>query len=69
MWTELMGIINLDSYMLDQVQIRCSAFVRYWWKKWEYNGTIHQLFISFKNRCEAEDVCTILLFSFVYLWK
>jgi hypothetical protein len=38
---------NLKSY-IDQVLIRFSAFRRYW-KKWEYNETVHQLFIDFKK--------------------
>jgi hypothetical protein len=28
--------------------MRYSAFLRYW-KKWEYNGTVHELFIDFEK--------------------
>jgi hypothetical protein len=37
----------------DQVLIRFSAFVRYWRKKWEYNETVHQLFIDFKKAYDS----------------
>jgi hypothetical protein len=33
----------------DQLLIRFFAFARYWRKKWEYNETVHQLFIDFKK--------------------
>jgi len=33
-------IINVDLDVLDQLVIRCSAFVRYW-KKWEYDRTVN----------------------------
>jgi hypothetical protein len=36
----------------DQLLIRFSAFVRYW-KKWEYNETVHQLFIDFKKAYDS----------------
>jgi hypothetical protein len=37
----------------DQLMIRSFAFVRYWRKKWEYNGTVHQLFIDFKKAYDS----------------
>jgi hypothetical protein len=39
--------VGLD--ITEQLLIRFSAFVRYWRKKWEYNETVHQLFIDFKK--------------------
>jgi hypothetical protein len=30
-----------------------SAFARYWGGKWEYNETVHQLFIDFKKACDS----------------
>jgi hypothetical protein len=36
-----------------QLLIRFSAFVRYWRKKWEYNETVHQLFIDFKKAYDS----------------
>jgi hypothetical protein len=33
----------------DQQLLRFSAFIWYWRKKWEYNETVYQLFIDFKN--------------------
>jgi hypothetical protein len=50
---EIIAIINADSDVTDQLLIRFSAFVRYWRKKWEYNETVHQLFIDFKKACDS----------------
>jgi hypothetical protein len=36
----------------DQVLISSFAFVNYW-KKWEYNVTVHQLFIDFKKAYDS----------------
>jgi hypothetical protein len=46
---KLLVIINVGSDITDQLVIRFSAFVIYWRKKWEYNVTVHQLFIDFKK--------------------
>jgi hypothetical protein len=46
---KFLRIINVGFDITDQLLIRFSAFVRYWRKKWEYNGTVHQLFIDFKK--------------------
>jgi hypothetical protein len=46
---KLLGIISVDFYIKQQLLIRFSAFVRYWRKKWEYNETIHQLFLGFQK--------------------
>jgi hypothetical protein len=46
---KLSGIISVGIDVTDQLLIRFSAFVRYWRQKWEYNGTVHQLFIDFKK--------------------
>jgi hypothetical protein len=37
----------------DQLLIRFSAFVRYRRKKWQYNETVHQLFIDFKKTYDS----------------
>jgi hypothetical protein len=29
-----------------------SAFVRYW-RKWEYNGKVHELFMQFEKACDT----------------
>jgi hypothetical protein len=42
---KLLGIISVGFDVTDQLLIRFFAFVRYWRKKWEYNETVHQLFI------------------------
>jgi hypothetical protein len=46
---KLLGIVSMDFDVTDQLLIRFSAFVRYWRKKWEYNETVHHLFIGFKK--------------------
>jgi hypothetical protein len=45
---KLLGTISVNFDVTDQLLIRFFAFVRYW-KKWEYNETVHQLFIDFKK--------------------
>jgi hypothetical protein len=37
----------------DQLLIRYFAFVREWRKNWEYNETVHQLFIDFKKAYDS----------------
>jgi hypothetical protein len=46
---KLLGIINVGSVITDLLPIRFSTFGRYYRKKWEYNGMVHQLFIDFKK--------------------
>jgi hypothetical protein len=50
---KLFGIISVGFDVTDQLLIRSSAFVRYWRKKWEYNETVHQLFIDFKKAYDS----------------
>jgi hypothetical protein len=49
----------------DQLLVRFSAFARYWRKRWEYNETVHQLFIDFKKAYNSVTVkyCTIFSYS------
>jgi hypothetical protein len=49
---ELLGTISVDFDITDQLLIRFCAFVRYW-KKSEYNETVHQLFIDFKKAYDS----------------
>jgi hypothetical protein len=35
--------------VIDQLLIRFYPFVRYWGEKWDYNETLHELFIDFKK--------------------
>jgi hypothetical protein len=54
----------VGSDIIDQLLIRFSAFIRYWIKKWEYNETVHQLFIDFKkayNSVRREVLYNILI--------
>jgi hypothetical protein len=44
-----LGIISVGFDGTDQLLIRFFEFVRYWRKKWEYNESVHQLFIYFKK--------------------
>jgi hypothetical protein len=46
---KLLGSINMDFDITDQLQIRFSTFIRNWRKKWEYNETVHQPFKYFKK--------------------
>jgi hypothetical protein len=43
----------MDLDLTDKLLIRVSASLRYWRKKWEYNETVHQLFIYFKKAYES----------------
>jgi hypothetical protein len=49
---KLLGIISVASVVTDLLQIRFSTFGRYW-RKWEYNGSVHQLFIDFKKAYDS----------------
>jgi hypothetical protein len=46
---EIIGIISMDFDVIEQRFIRFSVSGRYWRKKCEYNGTVHQLFIDFNK--------------------
>jgi hypothetical protein len=37
------------------------CFLRYWRKTWEYNGSVHHLFIDFKN--EYDSVRRVVLYN------
>jgi hypothetical protein len=50
---KLLGIISVGFDVTDQLLISFSAFVRYGRKKWEYNETVHQLFIDFKKAYDS----------------
>jgi hypothetical protein len=52
----------VDFGIIDQRLIRFSLSGRYW-KKWEYNGTVHQLFIYFKKVYDSARYYTILSLS------
>jgi len=46
MWTKFLGITNVDFSNRSTIdQILCQVLK----KKWEYNGTLHQLFIDYKK--------------------
>jgi hypothetical protein len=63
---KLLGIINVGSIITDLLWIRFSTSGRYWRKKWEYNGTVHQLFIDFKKAYDSvkREVLYIILLEF-----
>jgi hypothetical protein len=46
-----MKLLGFD--VIDQLLSRFPAFVRYRRKKWEYNETVHQLFIDFKKTYDS----------------
>jgi hypothetical protein len=61
---KLLGTTNVAFDVIGQQLIRFSISIRYWRKKWEYNGTVHQLFIDFKkvyNSVRREALYNILI--------
>jgi hypothetical protein len=50
---KLLRIVSVGFNVTDQLLIRLSAFARYWRKKWEYNKTVHQLFVDFKKTYDS----------------
>jgi hypothetical protein len=50
----------------DQLLIRFSTFFRYWRKKWEFNETVHRLFIDFRKAYDSvrREVLYIILMEF-----
>jgi hypothetical protein len=53
MHTKLLGTTNAAFDVIDQRLIRFSISVTYWRERWEYNGTVHQLFIDFKKAYDS----------------
>jgi hypothetical protein len=49
---KLLRIISVGFDVTDQLLIRSFAFVKYW-IKWEYNETVHQLFVDFKKTYDS----------------
>jgi hypothetical protein len=58
MWMKLLGIINVGNRSTTD-QIFCIRQILQ--TKWEYNETVHQLFIDFKKAYDSvrREVCTI----------
>lgn len=57
-------IISVNFDIVNQLLIRYSAFYRYWRKKWEYTGTVHQIFIDFEKASDSvrmEGVYSLLI--------
>jgi hypothetical protein len=50
---KIIGIISVGFEVRDHLLIRSFTFVRYYRKKWEYNETVHQLFVDFKNSYDS----------------
>jgi hypothetical protein len=51
MQMKLLGISNVDFGIIDQRLVKFFISGGYCRKKWEYNGTVHHLFIDFKKAC------------------
>jgi hypothetical protein len=60
---KLLGIISAGSDVTDQLLIRSFAFVRHRRTKWEYNGTVHQLFIDFKKAHDSARREVLVLYN------
>jgi hypothetical protein len=45
---QLLGIMNGDLEIIEQLQIRF-CICQMLGKKWEHSGTVHQLFVEFKK--------------------
>jgi hypothetical protein len=53
---EIIGIISVGLDTTDQIFYICQILE----KKWEYNDTVHQLFIDFKKTCDSVRMyCTV----------
>jgi hypothetical protein len=50
---EIIGIISVGFDVTNQLLIRFSTFIRYWWKKWEYSEAVHQLFTAIKKAYDS----------------
>jgi hypothetical protein len=64
---KLLGMISVGFDITDQLLTRFSAFVRYWReKKWEYNKTVHRVFIDFKKAYDSvrKEVMYSILIEF-----
>jgi hypothetical protein len=58
---KLLGIIIVGFNVTYQLLIRLFAFIRYGEKNFEYNGTVHQLFIHFKKAYDREVLYSVLI--------
>jgi hypothetical protein len=59
-----LGLYCVGFDVTDQLLIRSFAFIRYWRKKWEYNETVHELFIDLTkayNLVRREELYNILM--------
>ena len=60
---KLLETTNVVLDVTDRQLTKYFVFDRYWRKKWEYNGTVHQLFINLKKAYDSdkkEVLCNIL---------
>jgi hypothetical protein len=48
---KLLWIISAVFDVTDQILI--NLFITYWRRKWEYNGTVHQLFVDLKKAYDS----------------
>jgi hypothetical protein len=68
MQMKLLGITNVDFNIIGQRLVR-SSICQILEKKWEYNGTVHQLFIDFKKAYDSvrrEEALYNILIEFEY---
>jgi hypothetical protein len=53
MQTKLLGITNVDFEVIGHLTDQIFYIRQILEKKWEYNDTVHQLFIDFKKACDS----------------
>jgi hypothetical protein len=53
MQIKLLGTINAGFNVIGQRLIRSTISVKYWYRKWNYNDTVYQLFIYFKKAYDS----------------
>jgi hypothetical protein len=53
MHKKLLGTVIVNFNIINQLLITYSVFIIYWRKKWEYNGTVHQLFRDLKKSYDS----------------
>jgi hypothetical protein len=57
---KILGVICVDSNLMDQLMIRYSIFIRYWRKELEDSGTLYQLRFGWGFHSDEDSYCALL---------